>query len=146
MVDWLPFGAAACKRYELLSRLPLLPHEELLCKEAMNVADMRGSGADKVGSKADLEQQRCLKVAFVRFMRFQHKVRWLLKQWGAQTFFTSPGFNTSVTCSLCKHMCYVAFVNCRCLVEGSICLNHGNFHLDHVIVSRVTGIRTLSIC
>ncbi|KAH8966115.1 hypothetical protein BDL97_03G007500 [Sphagnum fallax] len=123
MADWLQFGAAACKRYELLNRPPLLPHEELLCKEAMNVAEMR-SCADNCVQKLASEQQHAVKVAFVRLMRSQHQVCWLLKKRGSQTIFTSPGFNTSVTCALCKHMSYVAFVTCRCTVEGPICLNH----------------------
>ncbi|KAK9150279.1 hypothetical protein Syun_008588 [Stephania yunnanensis] len=33
--DWFPMGVVANKRYALLNRVPLLPHEELLCKEAM---------------------------------------------------------------------------------------------------------------
>ncbi|XP_031395287.1 lysine-specific demethylase JMJ706-like [Punica granatum] len=33
--DWFPLGAVASRRYALLNRVPLLPHEELLCKEAM---------------------------------------------------------------------------------------------------------------
>ncbi|KAK9160107.1 hypothetical protein Syun_006448 [Stephania yunnanensis] len=33
--DWFPMGVVASRRYALLNRVPLLPHEELLCKEAM---------------------------------------------------------------------------------------------------------------
>jgi hypothetical protein len=133
MADWLQFGGAASKRYELLNRPPLLPHEELLCKEAMYLAvdnnKRRRGCADNnncVPKKLASEQQRAVKVAFVRLMRFQHQVRWLLKKWGSRTIFTSPGFDTSVSCGLCKHMCYVAFVSCRCNTEEDwICLNHG---------------------
>jgi hypothetical protein len=132
MADWLQFGGAASKRYELLNRPPLLPHEELLCKEAMYLAvdnnKRRRGCADNnncVPKKLASEQQRAVKVAFVRLMRFQHQVRWLLKKWGSRTIFTSPGFDTSVSCGLCKHMCYVAFVSCRCNTEEDwICLNH----------------------
>ncbi|KAJ4950221.1 hypothetical protein NE237_027053 [Protea cynaroides] len=33
--DWFPLGVVASQRYALLGRMPLLPQEELLCKEAM---------------------------------------------------------------------------------------------------------------
>ncbi|KAL6974906.1 hypothetical protein U1Q18_044432 [Sarracenia purpurea var. burkii] len=33
--DWFPLGLIASRRYALLNRIPLLPHEELLCKESM---------------------------------------------------------------------------------------------------------------
>ncbi|KAJ1440442.1 JmjC domain [Sesbania bispinosa] len=35
--DWFPPGAAATKRYAHLKMLPIIPYEELLCKEAMLV-------------------------------------------------------------------------------------------------------------
>eukprot|EP00897_Mesotaenium_endlicherianum_P010241 jgi/Mesen1/9245/ME000006S09244 len=35
MADWLPYGAAACRRYALLQHPPLLSHEDLLCREAL---------------------------------------------------------------------------------------------------------------
>eukprot|EP01018_Ginkgo_biloba_P006432 Gb_15885 [translate_table: standard] len=53
MADWFPFGAAACKRYANLNRLPILPHELLLCKEAMLLADR--------GLSSDDRTQRCMK-------------------------------------------------------------------------------------
>ena len=37
-IDWFPFGVATCKCYEFLNRVVLLPHEELLCKEPMNLS------------------------------------------------------------------------------------------------------------
>ncbi|KAF5735435.1 putative transcription factor [Tripterygium wilfordii] len=33
--DWFPFGAAATKRYAFLSMRGIIPHEELLCREAV---------------------------------------------------------------------------------------------------------------
>ncbi|KAG5008515.1 hypothetical protein JHK82_026444 [Glycine max] len=35
--DWFPLGAAASRRYTHLKMMPLIPYEELLCKEAMLV-------------------------------------------------------------------------------------------------------------
>ncbi|KAJ7525584.1 hypothetical protein O6H91_17G057600 [Diphasiastrum complanatum] len=138
MVDWFPFGAAACQRYELLNRMPLLPHEELLCKEAMHIAgkicepctdDARVSGSrveseneSQIAHPNDRDLENCVRISFVQLMNFQHKVRWLLKQRGASTFI-SPGYVSSVYCSLCKHMCYVAFLTCQCFTDP-ICLNH----------------------
>ncbi|KAJ1422113.1 JmjN domain [Sesbania bispinosa] len=35
--DWFPLGAEASKRYAHLRMFPIIPHEELLCKEAMQI-------------------------------------------------------------------------------------------------------------
>ncbi|CAM6081561.1 unnamed protein product [Calypogeia fissa] len=131
MGDWFPFGAAACARYELLKRIPLLPHEELLCKEAITVGESSASvsfkGRQETTSISDnaRKRQHSVKVAFVRLVRFQHQVRWLLQRLGAQIICRSPGFDGSVMCVLCKRMCYLAFVNCRCSATP-MCLNHAN--------------------
>lgn len=127
MPDWLPFGAAACRRYVLLNRLPLLPHEELLCREAMHHSTIQAaSGFPDVASGTSFvgyEHEKCLKVSFVRLMRFQHKVRWFLKQHAARSVVRQE-FEGSELCSLCKHMCYVAYISCSC-VQLPFCLNHG---------------------
>jgi len=47
LADWFPFGAAACKRYENLNRQQILPHEQLLCKEAMLLANNRSSSGNR---------------------------------------------------------------------------------------------------
>ncbi|MFS7899693.1 hypothetical protein Hanom_Chr00s073666g01789901 [Helianthus anomalus] len=44
---WFPLGSIATRRYALLNRTPLIPHEELLCKEAMLISS--------VGDYGDLE-------------------------------------------------------------------------------------------
>ncbi|RZS05988.1 hypothetical protein BHM03_00036570 [Ensete ventricosum] len=36
--DWFPLGTVASQRYALLNRMPLLPHEELLCREAVFIS------------------------------------------------------------------------------------------------------------
>lgn len=124
-IDWFPMGALACKRYELLNRMPLLPHEELLCKEAMLLSEKASSFNGEAGNKSSVNSvsQRYLKVAFVRLMRFQHLVRWSLKKLGAQSNFLM-GHPSTFICNLCKHSCYVAFITCECHFQP-VCLNHG---------------------
>ncbi|MFS7935326.1 putative [histone H3]-dimethyl-L-lysine(36) demethylase [Helianthus anomalus] len=50
--DWFPLGSIATRRYALLNRTPLIPHEELLCKEAMLISS--------VGDYGDLEWRSVL--------------------------------------------------------------------------------------
>ncbi|MFS7935416.1 hypothetical protein Hanom_Chr05g00403181 [Helianthus anomalus] len=33
--DWFPFGGSANERYTFLQKKPIIPYEEILCKEAM---------------------------------------------------------------------------------------------------------------
>lgn len=123
-IDWFPMGALACKRYELLNRMPLLPHEELLCKEAMLLSKKTSSFSSEAENKSSVNSvgQQYLKVAFVRLMRFQHLVRWSLKKLGVQSTFLT-GHPSTFICNLCKHSCYVAFITCECHFQP-ICLNH----------------------
>ncbi len=72
-----PLGAVASKRYALLNRVPLLPHEELLCKEAM-LRYMVLQYEDLEFSSPDLDSHHSVKVSFVKLMRFHHQARWSL--------------------------------------------------------------------
>eukprot|EP01018_Ginkgo_biloba_P002898 Gb_02799 [translate_table: standard] len=123
-IDWFPFGAAACKRYDFLNRVALLPHEELLCKEAMALARKKviSRKENHHSLSVKLTAQRCLKVAFVQLMRFQHRIRWLLRNLGAQKS-VSPGQMGTPICCLCKHSYYVAYIMCQCNIHP-MCLNH----------------------
>ncbi|KAG2330785.1 hypothetical protein Bca4012_019640 [Brassica carinata] len=58
MGDWFPFGAiASC-------RMPLLPHEELICKEEMVLNS--GSKPENLDiTPTELSGQRSIKAAFV---------------------------------------------------------------------------------
>lgn len=118
MSDWFPFGSSACLRYEFLNRVPLLPHEALLCKEAMAIYQ---SGKQLL-TELEHEQKKCVKVAFVGLMKFQHQVQSSLKQTGSKTVTTS---STSLLCGICKHSCYISYTVCKCSSEPT-CLNHGN--------------------
>ncbi|KAK1306637.1 Lysine-specific demethylase REF6 [Acorus calamus] len=122
--DWFPLGAVASRRYALLNRIPLLPLEELLCKEALLLSE-RVSSLDlitPVVSSTDLHSQHSIKASFVNFMRFQHHVRWSLTKFSASARLI-PDHQGTVLCSLCKRDCYVAYVKCNCFVDP-ICLRH----------------------
>lgn len=131
MADWFPFGAAACLRYEFLNRIPLLPHEELLCKEAMIVSQMGRSSIDAPHCK----QQNFVKVAFVTLMRSQLQAHAFLKQRGAKITTSNVSY---ILCGLCKHTCYIAYTICNCYPEP-ICVNHGNI-FDNTYFPRVSRV------
>jgi hypothetical protein len=99
IIDWFPFGAAACKRYEFLNRMALLPHEELLCKETMILARTRFSEEGRNSSlSVEPAGQICLKVAFVKLIRFQHQVIWSLKKLTCLLIYYILFYNRSLLC------------------------------------------------
>ncbi|XP_020577636.1 lysine-specific demethylase JMJ706-like isoform X2 [Phalaenopsis equestris] len=124
--DWFPFGTVASRRYALFNRMPLLPYEELLCKEASllhkNLTDLNRKDSD-FGIE-ELHNQNCVKASFVNLMRFQHRARWWLMKLGAQACYFS-NFPTIMSCEICKRDCYVAYVTCNCY-NSPICLHHEN--------------------
>lgn len=98
-LEWLPFGAASCTRARQLGRGCMLPQEELLCAEAM---ELRGACRDGVatmwcrmwcmstgvkhgsetgtesGDSSDVSRampaaEHAAKAAFVRLMKQQHR-------------------------------------------------------------------------
>uniref|UniRef100_A0A6N2K4N6 JmjC domain-containing protein n=1 Tax=Salix viminalis TaxID=40686 RepID=A0A6N2K4N6_SALVM len=125
--DWFPLGAVASWRYALLNRVPLLPHEELLCKEAMLLyTSLELEDSDY--SSADLVSHNRIKAAFVKLMRFHHRARWSIMKSGACTGLL-PNTNGTILCTLCKLDCYVAFLNCSCDLHP-VCLRHDFSSLD----------------
>ncbi|XP_022756969.1 lysine-specific demethylase JMJ706-like [Durio zibethinus] len=125
--DWFPWGAVASLRYAHLNRVPLLPHEELLCKEAMLLyTSLELDDLDY--SLADLASQHCIKLSFVKLMRFLHRARWSVMKTRACTS-VSPNPYRTIVCTLCKRDCYVAFVNCSCYLHP-VCLRHDIKLLD----------------
>ncbi|XP_019709321.2 lysine-specific demethylase JMJ706 [Elaeis guineensis] len=122
--DWFPLGAAASQRYALLSRTPLLPHEELLCKEAMLLSKilLNPDPKEPYPLAEDLPSEHCTKVSFVHLMRFQHRARWSLMKMGACMGY-KPCIPLVVLCSICRRDCYVSYVECDCHL-GPICLRH----------------------
>jgi hypothetical protein len=123
--EWFPLGAIASQRYALLNRIPLLPYEELLCKETALLAhEFSMSGhKDITTSTGDSHIERCMKVPFVQLMRLQHCVRWSLMKMGARTYYKAD-IDVTVLCGICRRDCYVAHVMCNCRVDA-ICLCHG---------------------
>ncbi|XP_062026657.1 lysine-specific demethylase JMJ13 isoform X1 [Rosa rugosa] len=125
--DWFPLGAIASRRYALLNRMPLLPHEELLCKEAM-LLHTSLELEDSDYSSADLVSHHRIKVSFVKLMRFQHRARWTLMKSGACTGVLPNSYGT-VLCSICKRDCYLAYISCNCYMHH-VCLRHDVRSLD----------------
>ncbi|XP_010518675.1 PREDICTED: lysine-specific demethylase JMJ706-like isoform X2 [Tarenaya hassleriana] len=121
MGDWFPFGAIASHRYAHLNRVPLLPHEELICREAMLLYPS-SELQDLNLSPADLLAHHCIKVAFVKLIRFLHWARWSFMKSRSCTGLVSNTYGTTV-CSLCKRDCYLAFINCDCFAHP-VCLRH----------------------
>ncbi|XP_057478687.1 lysine-specific demethylase JMJ13-like isoform X1 [Actinidia eriantha] len=125
--DWFPLGSIASRRYALLNRIPLLPLEELLCKEAMLLhTNMEIEDPDH--SSADLNCHCSIKISFVNLMRFHHCARWCLMKTRAYIG-VSPICHGTILCSLCKRDCYVAYLNCSCCLHP-VCLRHDITSLD----------------
>ncbi|CAK9187295.1 unnamed protein product [Ilex paraguariensis] len=125
--DWFPMGSVASRRYALLNRIPLLPHEELLCKEAM-LLHRNLALEDPDSSSANLICNRSIKVSFVNLMRFQHLARWCLMKSRA-CLGVSQNAKGTVLCSLCKRDCYAAYLNCHCCLHP-VCFRHEIKSLD----------------
>ncbi|KAL0357399.1 UNVERIFIED_CONTAM: Lysine-specific demethylase [Sesamum calycinum] len=133
--DWFPLGSIASRRYALLNRMPLLPQEELLCKEAMQLcASLELEDPDY--SDADLICQNSIKVSFVNLIRFHHHARWCLMKLDECTGVSSFSHGT-ILCSLCKRDCYVAYLNCQCYLHP-LCLRHDIKTLDLTCGETVT--------
>ncbi|KAI4328034.1 hypothetical protein L6164_020430 [Bauhinia variegata] len=133
MGDWFPLGAISSRRYALLNRVPLLPHEELLCKEAMLLyTSLELEDADF--SSADLSSRNRIKIAFVNLMRFQHCARWFLMKSRACTSVSTHSHST-ILCSICKRDCYVAYFDCDCHMHP-VCLRHDIESLDFTCGSK----------
>ncbi|KAG5540182.1 hypothetical protein RHGRI_020421 [Rhododendron griersonianum] len=127
IANWFPLGSIASRRYALLNRIPLLPHEELLCKEAMLLhTDLELDNPNY--ASADLSCHHSIKISFVNLMRFQHRARWCLMKSRA-CIGVSPIAHGTILCSLCKRDCYVAYLNCSCCLHP-LCLRHEIKSLD----------------
>ncbi|XP_049349437.1 lysine-specific demethylase JMJ706-like [Solanum verrucosum] len=117
--EWFPFGAAASERYALLGKVPIIPYEELLCAEAMLLSK---SSAHRPYCTADLIDVRCVMTSFSCLLRSYHRARWCLEKSKTSLRMCSKP-QGSFTCILCKRICYVAYLECKCYA-GPICLFH----------------------
>ncbi|XP_075487767.1 lysine-specific demethylase JMJ13-like [Primulina tabacum] len=125
--DWFPLGSIASHRYALLNRIPIIPQEELLCKEAMllySSVDLK----DPNYSNEELKSHRSIKVSFATLSRFQHQARWCLTKSTKCTGASSICCGT-ILCTICKRDCYVAYLNCKCCMHP-VCLRHDIRSLD----------------
>ncbi|CAM8999916.1 unnamed protein product [Rhodiola kirilowii] len=119
--DWFPMGEVAGGRYAFLNRVPLLPYEEFLCKESMLLNMISETEYSKLAC-ADKVTNRIVKASFVNLIRFQHHARWLLTKTKA-CIGVRPNVHRVVLCCICKRDCYIACLNCTCLLHP-ICLRH----------------------
>lgn len=125
--DWFPLGSIASHRYALLNRIPIIPQEELLCKEAMLLyysLDLK----DPNYSNEELISHRSIEISFATLIRFQHYVRWCLTKSTKWTGASSICYGT-ILCTICKRDCYVAYLNCKCHMHP-VCLRHDIRSLD----------------
>lgn len=131
MGDWFPLGAVASQRYALLNRMPLISHEELLCKEAM-LLYTNSELEDPHYASTELTSHYSIKTSFVSMIRFQHRARWSLMK-SRICIGTSPNCHGTILCSLCKRDCYISYISCSCYGHP-VCLRHGMLislvHLD----------------
>lgn len=117
--DWFQLGSVASRRYALLNRTPLLPHEELLCKEAMLLSSATNN---EDLDHSDMASQLRIKASFVSLIRFQHRARWcIMRSRGCAG--VSQHSHGTILCSVCKRDCYVAYINCNCYLHP-VCLRH----------------------
>lgn len=110
--DWFPFGEAANERYTLLKKQPVIPYEEILCKEAMHLF---------LSSKKD--DNPFVKISFASMIRKYDNALTRLKSLD-KSICISSNLKETVSCGLCKRDCYVAHVNCKCHFHN-ICVFHG---------------------
>lgn len=125
--DWFPLGSIACHRYALLNRIPLLPYEELLCKEAMLLSRSLEL-EDHEYLMEDIKSHLNIKASFVNLIRFHHFARWCLMRVKACTEICLVSHGT-ILCSICKRDCYMAYINCSCTLHA-VCLRHGTCKLN----------------
>jgi hypothetical protein len=104
MNQWFPSGNICRERYAVLRKTPLIPHEELLCKEAVFLSEemLQTSSSNNERNYSSIKCIEC----FVQFMRAQHYERWLLIKAGARLFYKSD-IQATVYCSICRRDCYV---------------------------------------
>ena len=123
--DWFLFGAEASQRYALLRAFPIIPYEELLCKEAMLLyksIKRRGSHHTAADSVSHLS----IKLSFVRLVRFYEETldRSTNTTTGSSSTST-PMPRGTIICSICKRDRYLSYMICTSCCSSSICLNHG---------------------
>lgn len=117
--------------------MPIIPYEELLCKEAMSFSKSwnnnrtagggGGSSSSSLNTAASVSVSvRNLKISFACLLRLHHHARWYLKK-SRTSLRIHPKKKPQIAtifCVLCKRECYVAHFMCKCCPDP-ICLFHG---------------------
>ncbi|KAL5076127.1 hypothetical protein RYX36_015111 [Vicia faba] len=120
--DWFPHGAAASKHYAHLKMLPIIPYEELLCKEAMLI--YRSSKVRSSKKKLeDTSSYRATILSFWLLMQF-YKTSLSRLNCSRNVSISSNTLLSSLTCSICHRDCYVAYLLCKKCYSYPICLFH----------------------
>lgn len=127
MSDWFPLGAEATQRYAHLGMLPIIPYEELLCKEAMLIFKASKVRGFKNRPKDLASHHATTKLCFMHLMRVYKKALWRLNS-SSKSSSSSNSVGT-VICSHCHRDCYVAYMLCKYCYSHPICLFHGKISL-----------------
>jgi len=120
--EWFPLGAAASRRYALLRMMPLIPYEELLCKEAMFVYKSSRVRSSK-NKPEDKASYNAIVQPFLHLMQFY--MTYLLQQKSSRNLQRSSNTSGLVICRICHRDCYVAYLLCKYCFSHPICLFHG---------------------
>lgn len=113
--DWFSFGEDANERYAVLKKRPVIPYEEILCKEAMFLSSKKDNNNIAVCN-------RFVKVSFASLIRkYDNALMWLNSS--GKSLGISSNLKETVSCGLCKRNCYVAHFNCNCRYDP-ICIFH----------------------
>ncbi|KAL4586272.1 hypothetical protein LXL04_010908 [Taraxacum kok-saghyz] len=110
--DWFPFGEAANERYTVLKKQPVIPYEEILCKEAMRLSKKDDNAVSN----------RFVKVPFATMIRKYDNTLKKLKSVD-KSITVSSNLKETVGCGICKRDCYVAYVKCECRTD-QMCVFH----------------------
>ncbi|KAK7308277.1 hypothetical protein VNO77_41879 [Canavalia gladiata] len=119
--NWFPLGAEASRRYAHLRMQPVIPYEELLCKEAMLVYKPSKVKSFKNKPK-DMASYQAVVQSFLHLMQFYKTSLLQLKT--TRKLSNSSNTTGSLTCSLCQRDCYVAYLLCKYCHSHPICLFH----------------------
>lgn len=108
--------------------VPIIPFEELLCKEAMLI--YKASKVRGLKNKPnDLDSCHGTKLCFMHLMGF-YKQALLRVNKSSRKCSSSLNSLVTVVCSHCQRDCYVAYMLCKYCYSHPICLFHGKMSLS----------------
>ncbi|XP_071708844.1 lysine-specific demethylase JMJ13-like [Rutidosis leptorrhynchoides] len=116
--DWFPFGGAANEIYASLRKKPIIPYEEILCKEAIYLSSRRRKKDGNFDN--DSSSERSVKTAFASLIQNYDGAILSLDP----SLYISSNLKETISCTICKRDCYVAHVSCKCHADP-MCVFHG---------------------